>query len=162
MSYLDEWASPILAQGTHTVTFSHPGGTHYIDIDAMKVSTFESDPPAAVTLNAATGSGTGQVNLSWNAPGDDGTTGTATSYIVRYADSAIDSQAKWDAATDVTGEPTPLAATTPQSMVVSGLTPGETYFFALRTQDEVPNISALSNSPSAEAQVACSCGGGHI
>ena len=37
LSYLDEWASPILAQGTHTVTFSHPGGTHYIDIDAMKV-----------------------------------------------------------------------------------------------------------------------------
>jgi beta propeller repeat protein len=152
LSYQSEWASPILAQGTHTVTFSHPGGTHYIDIDALIVSTFESDPPAAVVLTAVTGSGTGQVDLSWNAPGDDDTTGTATSYIVRYADSAITNEGEWDAATDVTGEPAPQSAGTAEAMTVSGLTPGETYFFALRTQDEVPNISDLSNSPSAAAQ----------
>ncbi len=78
------------------------------------------------------------MKLNWNAPGDDGTTGTATRYMVRYASNAIDTQAKWDAATDVTGEPTPLGAGTAQSMTVSGLNPGQTYYFALRTLDEVP------------------------
>ena len=36
-------------------------------------------------------------------------------------------------------------------MTVYGLTPGTTYFFALMTDDEVPNTSPISNSPSAAA-----------
>lgn len=71
---------------------------------------------------------------------------------MRYASSSIDSQAKWDAATNVTGAPVPLVAGTPQSMTVSGLTPGQTYFFALRTLDDSSNVSDLSNSPSAQAK----------
>ena len=58
-----------------------------------------------------------------------------------------------DAATDVADEPTPLVAGTAQSMTVSGLTPGETYFFALRSQNEEGSISDLSNSPSAGAGI---------
>ena len=152
LTFQNRWDSPLMAAGTHTVEFGHPGGTKYIDLDAIIISDPESIPPAAVTLSAATGSSNGQVNLNWNAPGDDDVTGTATSYVVRYAAAAIDSQAKWDAATDVTGEPAPLVATTPQSMVVSGLTPGQTYYFALRTLDDSNNLSDLSNSPSAAAK----------
>ncbi len=152
LSFQNRWDSPLMDAGTHTVKFSHPGGTKYIDLDAIIISDPESIPPAAVTLSAATGSNNGQVDLNWNAPGDDDMTGTATSYIVRYASAAIDTQAKWDAASDVTGEPTPLVAGTAQSMTVSGLTPGQTYFFALRTLDDSNNLSALSNSPSAEAK----------
>ncbi len=152
LSFQNRWDSPLMADGTHTVVFSHPGGTKYIDLDAIIISNPESIPPAAVTLSAATGSNNGQVILNWNAPGDDNMTGTATSYIVRFASAAIDTQAKWDAATDVTGEPMPLVAGTAQSMVVSGLTPGQTYFFALRTLDDSNNLSDLSNSPSAVAQ----------
>jgi hypothetical protein len=37
-------------------------------------------------------------------------------------------------------------------MTVTGLTPGQTYYFAMKTQDEVPNTSTLSNSPSAAAK----------
>ncbi len=152
LTFQNRWDSPLMAAGTHTVEFSHPGGTKYIDLDAIIISDPETNPPAAVTLSAATGSNNGQVNLNWNAPGDDDMTGTATSYIVRYAAAAIDSQAKWDAATDVTGEPTPLVAGTAQSMVVSGLVPGQTYFFALRALDDSNNLSALGNSPSAAAK----------
>jgi Divergent InlB B-repeat domain/Peptidase_C39 like family/Fibronectin type III domain len=160
LSYQDEWSSSVLTDGTHTVEFSHPGGSHYIDIDAIVISSPESLPPAAVTLNAATGSGTGQVDLSWNAPGDDGNTGTATAYIVRYADSEITTEGEWATATDVEGEPVPAAAGTPQTMTVSGLNPGQTYYFALRTEDEVPNLSEQSNSPSAEAKISVPVGVG--
>ena len=54
----------------------------------------------------------------------------------------------WASATQVTGEPTPAAAGTNQSMVVSGLSAGTTYYFAIKTSDEMPNTSAISNSPS--------------
>jgi hypothetical protein len=37
-------------------------------------------------------------------------------------------------------------------MTVSGLTPGQAYYFAIKSQDEVPNVSSISNSASAVAQ----------
>ncbi len=40
---------------------------------------------------------------------------------MRYADEAIDSQAKWDAATDVEGEPVPQVAGTAEAMTVPDL-----------------------------------------
>ena len=51
----------------------------------------------------------------------------------------------WASATQVTGEPTPAAAGTNQNMTVSGLSGDTTYYFAMKTADEVPNWSALSN-----------------
>jgi beta propeller repeat protein len=152
LTFQNRWDSPILDAGGHTIELRHPGGLHYIDIDALIVSSPESDPPAAVSLNAVTGTNIGEVDLNWTAPGDDGDTGTATEYIIRYADAAIDNQAKWDAATDITGEPTPQIAGTAESMTVSGLVPGQTLFFALRTLDDSGNLSDLSNSPSAQVQ----------
>ena len=59
------------------------------------------------------------VTLTWTAPGDDGSTGTATSYEIRYAKSPI-TAASWVLATPVTGVPTPQAAGTAQSVVVTG------------------------------------------
>jgi formylglycine-generating enzyme required for sulfatase activity len=104
-------------------------------------------PPAPVTdLVATTGIAPGTVDLSWTAPGNDGTTGTASVYIVRYHTAPI-TEATWTAATDVTGEPAPNVAGSIETMTVSGLVAGQTYYFALRTQDEVPNTSDVSNSP---------------
>lgn len=112
-------------------------------------------PPAAVTdLVAATGSGNGEVDLTWTAPGDDGNQGQASTYDIRYvpyANGPIDTEAEWNGATQVEGEPTPGPAGTPESFTVTGLTPGASYYFALKTADEVPNWSGLSNSPWAEA-----------
>ena len=106
----------------------------------------DTTAPAAVSnLAAATGSNGGEINLTWTAPGDDGSSGTATTYIIKYSASAITTDAQFNAATDVTGEPAPAVAGTNQSMTVTGLTPGQTYYFAMKTQDEVPNTSALSN-----------------
>ena len=45
----------------------------------------------------------------------------------------------WATATQVTGEPTPAAAGTNQNMTVSGLSADTTYYFAMKTADEVPN-----------------------
>jgi chitodextrinase len=41
--------------------------------------------------------------------------------------------------------PTPAAPGTRQSVVVSGLLPGTLYYFSIKTADEVPNWSGISN-----------------
>jgi hypothetical protein len=108
-------------------------------------------PPAAVTDLAATaGTYPGEVRLTWTAPGDDGATGTATSYILKVAHSPITSDALFNAAADLDRwliEPTPAAGATPETLFVSGFASDSTWYFALKATDEVPNASALSNSP---------------
>lgn len=147
------WDSPMLSEGTHTLLLRHPGGTHYVDVDAIVVSQPETIPPAAISnLEAVSGAAMGAVDLNWTATGDDDMTGMAQSYIVRYASSAIDSQGAWDAAKDVEGEPAPVAPGGAQSMTVGGLVPGQTYYFAIRAVDDSSNMSGLSNSPSAVAK----------
>jgi len=84
------------------------------------------------------------VNLSWTAPGDDGQTGTANRYDLRYAEFAIN-QSNWNQATAVAGLPSPSAAGSPESFTVDGLAAGQTYYFALRTADDALNWSELSN-----------------
>lgn len=108
----------------------------------------DTTAPAAVS-NLAAGSATANsVLLSWTAPGDDGNSGTATSYDIRYGLAPI-VEANWGAALQAMGEPVPLMAGSAQSFSLTGLSCGTTYFFALKSADEVPNLSAISNSPSA-------------
>ncbi|MCX5701718.1 MAG: putative Ig domain-containing protein [Candidatus Omnitrophica bacterium] len=133
---------------------SRPEAAEY-DIGAYEYvsTTPDTTSPAAVSnLSASTGVNQGEINLSWTAPGDDGGSGTASTYIIKHSASAITNDTQFNAATDVTGEPAPQAAGTNQSMTVTGLTVGQTYYFALKAQDEVPNTSAISNSPSAAAK----------
>jgi len=84
------------------------------------------------------------VKLSWTAPGDDSLTGTAAEYDLRYSTTAITST-NFSAATRFTGTPTPTASGTRQTVTVTGLNPNTTYYFAIKTGDEVPNWSGISN-----------------
>jgi hypothetical protein len=105
--------------------------------------------PAAVTNLAVGDATTGSVTLTWTAPGDDGLTGTAASYDIRYSTNAI-SEATWGAALVLGSVPSPQPAGTVQNMVVSGLVSNTTYYFAMKTSDEVPNVSGISNTVSAK------------
>ncbi|MFD0670722.1 fibronectin type III domain-containing protein [Cohnella sp. GCM10027633] len=113
-------------------------------VSKATTSPADSTAPAAVTNLAAPSSTSGSVTLTWTAPGDDGSTGTATSYDVRYSTSTITS-GNWSSATQASGEPTPGAAGASQTLTVNGLSPNTTYYFALTASDEVPNVSAISN-----------------
>jgi hypothetical protein len=84
------------------------------------------------------------VVLTWTAPGDDGNSGTAAQYDIRYSTSTI-TDLNWDAATQVTGEPDPQVAGSSESFEVTGLDPNTTYYFAIKVADEVDNWSGLSN-----------------
>jgi RHS repeat-associated protein len=108
----------------------------------------DSTAPSAVSNLAAGSPSSNLITLTWTGPGDDGTTGRAWQYDVRYSTSAINS-GNWASATQATGEPFPQAPGTSQSFTVTGLSASTTYYFAIKTGDEASNWSAVSNSPSA-------------
>ncbi len=134
---------------TNQILYGYEGG--YLKptvVHAWALSVPDVTAPADVADLAAGNATSSAVTLTWTAPGDDSSTGTAAAYDIRYSNSTI-TEANWDAATQVTGEPTPSAAHSNESMVVSGLSPSTTYYFAIKTADEVPNSSGLSNVASA-------------
>jgi len=90
------------------------------------------------------------LTLHWTAPGDDGVWGRAVAYDLRYVPSwlgPIDSEAEWNQAQRVAGEPPPSPAGQRDSMTVTGLVSGLSYYFCVKTVDEADNWSPLSNSP---------------
>jgi len=106
-------------------------------------------PPSAVDDLAGAGLDSTTVRLAWTAPGNDGLSGTAAQYDIRYDDDAITTDSEWDSAATVDGEPAPSVRGSSESFDVTGLIPGTTYHFALRTADGSPNWSALSNDATA-------------
>lgn len=88
------------------------------------------------------------ITVHWTAPGDDGIVGQAASYDLRYSTSPVagsDTLSWWTAATATGPLPTPLPAGSTESYSVSGLEQGRTYYFLIRTADEVGNLSGFSN-----------------
>lgn len=107
----------------------------------------DTTAPAAIADLAVIAWTDTTLTLSWTAPGDDGLTGTAALYDIRCAQTPITTIAEYDAATHLNGAPAPLVAGSVQTFVANGFAPGSTWYFSIRTSDEVPNVSGLSNCP---------------
>ena len=112
----------------------------------------DTTPPSAIDdLGAVTGDEVGEVVLDWTAPGDDGNIGLASSYEIRYSQSNINA-GNYSQATIYPTPPSPLPAGSSEELVVTSLSPGVQYFFAVRAYDDEGLISGLSNVPSALAK----------
>lgn len=145
-----------------TVTGLSPNTTYYFGIktgdevpnwsvlsNVISATTdVEQDAPAAPDDLLADNPTDSSITLTWTATGDDGNSGTASQYDIRYAASPIN-DGTWDAATSVQGEPSPQPAGSQESFTVYGLNESSTYYFAVKVADEVPNWSGLSNVASA-------------
>ena len=145
------------AVGEYAVIFETQDGSGVTIDGPVKSNNFAIKidfPEAIIDLTASPSSiYGGSVELTWTAPHEDGSVGGAvSSYDVRYATSSFD-EADWDASWvhQASGEPTPSSPGTTENMIVIGLTGGVTYYFAMKSQDEVPNISDISNISSAPA-----------
>jgi phosphodiesterase/alkaline phosphatase D-like protein len=84
------------------------------------------------------------VTLTWTTPGDDGMIGNAAQFDLRYATSPINAN-NFASATRWTSMPTPASPGTQQNVTVSGLQANTLYYFAIKTGDDVPNWSPVSN-----------------
>ena len=132
-------------------------------INSLSFNLPTSSAPAAITtLSALTGSSGGEINLTWTAPGDDGTTGAIIGgkFAIRYA---TYTNVDWNAAssgwTDFDDQYELVIDTDTNnyneihSRTMTSLREGVTYFFRLKTADEQPNWSALSNHATAWAYI---------
>ncbi|HEC77814.1 MAG TPA: hypothetical protein ENI34_01555 [candidate division WOR-3 bacterium] len=117
-------------------------------LDSVKIISYSTDtiPPGAVTDLNCIDVGADYVCLQWTAPGDDGYTGRATCYDIRYADFPI-TASNFYSAVECNGEPPPSVAGQTDSFTVTPLSSGVQYYFALKTADEVMNWSSISNVP---------------
>jgi hypothetical protein len=118
----------------------------------------DTTPPASADVTASVvpiGSGpcapplqlvcyTDRALLTWTAVGDDGTTGTASSYALGYSTAPITTpitNSIFNGLTPVSGLGAPQLAGSPESFTVAGLTSNQSYNFVLKVCDEVPNCS---------------------
>ncbi|MFN8586248.1 MAG: hypothetical protein U0704_00465 [Candidatus Eisenbacteria bacterium] len=85
------------------------------------------------------------ITLNWTTPGDDSLSGTASQFDIRYSTSPITAANFASATRWTTGVPTPTASGTRQTVVITGLNAGTTYYVAMKTADEVPNWAGISN-----------------
>jgi Leucine-rich repeat (LRR) protein len=100
--------------------------------------------PSIVTDLSVSGVTATSVSLTWTASGDDGSSGRASRYDLRYWDHEID-WSNFDSALQATGEPSPSTAGQSETATVSGLKTDSIYYFALKVFDEAGNYPGVSN-----------------
>lgn len=105
-------------------------------------------PPSAVSdlsLENVSEDNNGEIKLIWTAPGDDENSGTASKYMIRYNNIEI-TESNWSESNEIENDIEPLASGEEENFYFS-CSFGETYYFALKSEDENGNISEISNSP---------------
>ncbi len=103
----------------------------------------ESMPPSAIMDLEARALNESEILLTWTAPGDDGLVGTASRYDIRYEKYILGFD--WQSADTVSGEAHPKSGGEPDSLIITGLNPDDSFLFAMKSYDDMANESDLSN-----------------
>jgi len=116
------------------------------ECDINRTATCPSVTPDNVApgnIFVTTSAGNASMALTWTAPGDDGTSGTASEYDLRFSPTSI-TAANFDSTARATIT-APHAAGSQECRVVTGLCTGTLYYFAIKTKDERDHWSGISN-----------------
>lgn len=110
--------------------------------------------PAKVIDLTVYNTGFHSARLTWTDPGDDCSTGTATSFEIRISSSPITEANYYSATVLVTGDPAGAGGTSDCNAPYNAtlLACSTTYYFAITFTDEAGNRSPVSNSPSGTIQ----------
>ncbi len=125
---------------------------------ATATPSLDTGPPAKITDLSSVSVYTRGIKLTWTAPGDDGSTGTATSYDMRYTDAqdyvasmATYLDVSWGSLEQAVDETAPLAAGSTETLFFGKNTsnvkvlPNTSYYSVIKTRDDLDNISVISN-----------------
>lgn len=146
-SGLFTWAEP--RSGDHYVVFRAIDASGGVAQRVVKISVPDEVRPAGVTDLLAEFVSTTMVGLTFTSVGDDSLTGgAACKYVLKRWNEPI-TESNWNVAIPLPVDP-PQAPLNTEAVEVTGLQPGTTYYFALKTRDEaLDHISKLSNLASA-------------
>ncbi len=164
----DSWKK---GNGWEVTTFQPSGGIRMIESIALDVFTTEADqddwiqenldffgysttdncsPDTVTDLIANLTVAAGEVRLTWTSPGNDNWVIPLFApdvYVMKQDTSIMDTVAKFDAASNVTGTlPTPENAGIEQTMVATGLATDQGYYFRLSADDTANNGPTYSNN----------------
>jgi subtilisin family serine protease len=103
----------------------------------------DSITPAPVADLNLVETSSGGFRLEWTATGDDGPSGRASAYDLRYATFPLTEENFETGTSAPAPDPEPAGAT--QSASLAGLDFSTTYYVALRVLDEIGNASPISN-----------------
>lgn len=116
------------------------------NFDVFKsTDTTAPDPITDLAIGSVAAS---SIQLRWSATGDDGASGNASGYEIRYSNKLI-SESNYAQATALENSIKPKSAGSAESFVVPGLESDTKYFFAIKVYDEAGNRSTISNIVSA-------------
>jgi hypothetical protein len=119
-----------------------PSEVQYNDVWALKLDT--TAPATTMDLDIdSQDCPTASAVIGWTAAGDDGTTGTATSFDLRWSNSVITNDTNFGSAHPLIA-PTPGPPGTHEAVTVT-IGFGHRKYFALKTIDNAGNASGLSN-----------------
>ncbi|MCA9755465.1 MAG: hypothetical protein KDA27_06665 [Candidatus Eisenbacteria bacterium] len=119
--------------------------------NVVEAEPLDRTSPGRVTDLAAAAVGPLTVRLTWTATGDDGETGTASGYVLRYAEYELDAS-NFSSGTLVDAAPIPAESGSPESFEVEVEDGGgpRTVWFALQVWDEVSHKGPVSNAAQVE------------
>jgi len=143
ISFLDDGVHALYVKGCNGVGTWQENPTIYTwCVDTM--------PPDAVSeLNAIAPPGTTVIKLMWPAPAD--AMSGVCRYHIKYATSEITPET-WAAAGEVWCGLIPLPPGTEETFLVKMPNPGATYYFVLKSEDIVGNLSLMSNIATATTE----------
>jgi chitinase/chitodextrinase len=146
LAYSDTELSPATSYSYAVVAYDASGNVSAqpSPIAGVTHSASDTNPPGAIANLSAANPTQTSVVLSFTAPGDNGSVGTAASYDIRYSKKNLTTK-NFTQATQATGEPAPAISGTPQNYILPGLARGTTYYAAMKTKDAAGNVSTLSN-----------------
>src|SRR5262245_23617503 len=102
------------------------------------MATRDDVPPGPITDLTTVVSTSNSIVLRWTATGDDGETGQALTYDVRYSTAPI-TEETFGQASRASGTPPPSLPGSQETMEVVGLSADTSYFFAVKALDEWGN-----------------------
>jgi hypothetical protein len=102
------------------------------------------DPPTFPANLQVVSANSNQATLAFVAPGDDGTTGKAAKYEVRYLAGTDLTTENFETATLAPVSVQPVAGGSVQSFVIAGLLPETDYSVGIRAVDDCRNVGELS------------------
>ncbi|MFA6433865.1 MAG: kelch repeat-containing protein [Elusimicrobiales bacterium] len=126
-----------------------PAGLYGYWSGAYSVTVDTTTPPLAVSsMTAAYGADINSILLTWTFPGDDKGRVDGGAYIIRFSSQGpvLTGTAWTDAQADERSGVFSAAPGETVQTTVSGLSYATTYYFAVKTRDELGNLSALSST----------------
>lgn len=142
--YTYDWSTADYPEASiHTVRADvYEYGGYLAGVDSISVKV-DNSPPSRIESIGVVDSTFYSITVDWIAPGTDGDTGQATAYEIAYSTSEI-TEFRFSRVEHVANPPIPSPPGSRETLTIDNLNPGNDYYVAIKTADEVYNLAELS------------------